>query len=440
MIPQPRPLARTHPDAVIESRPASGRGRRNAAMVEHRDANRLPMSKIVQVASVSLDEGAPLLREPSRPAAYRDETFEARFDRHTLVYDAIRSPETGQVRIVAPALLNLLPEIQSGHFRQAGAEDDIPFSVRSLDRQTQILLEGPANSRHLTLDCSLGRFPIKPNDEQFDLFRDQRVVFTLSKNNRLEWIADWVRFYRDVHGATAVLIFDNASTAYTAQQLLETIAAIEGIKVAVVVEWPFRHGPPGIGSYQYWDSNFSQLGAFEVARWRFLGKARSVLNCDIDELVVSRSGASIFEAVERSLTGVVSFFGDWVVGLDDITPTPDGTAPIRFRDFTHVVTPKRGFRHGIIPYSPTRCRPKWALVPTRCPAGAQWHIHTIAKWLPARVVGRRFQFRHFREINFNWKYDRLGRERFDPERFHVDPLMQAAFARVKWADRGGERS
>ena len=44
-----------------------------------------------------------------------------------------------------------------------------------------------------------------------------------------------------------------------------------------------------------------------------------------------------------------------------------------------------------------------------------------------------FAFRHFREINDHWKYDRSVRERFDPARHAYDQLMRSNYANVRWS-------
>jgi hypothetical protein len=80
----------------------------------------------------------------------------------------------------------------------------------------------------------------------------------------------------------------------------------------------------------------------------------------------------------------------------------------------------------------TRCFPKWTLVPRRCPDRAQWKVHTIGGWLPARMKTSGIAFRHFREIGGNWKYDRKLREPFDPARHVKDEALARAFQRVDW--------
>jgi len=254
----------------------------------------------------------------------------------------------------------------------------------------------------------------------------------MSKDNPIEWILDWVRFNRDVHGADAVLIYDNGSTAYNSATLSAALQSIAGIAASVVVEWPYRYGPQGTRQ-DHWDSDFCQLGAWEHARWCFLQQARSAMNSDIDELVLSRGGRSVFEAAERSPFGFIRYKGRWIIGVERHDKDIGERLP-RHRDFSVLMPPDyrwswlRGRRDL------NRCSAKWTIVPARCPRRVQWHVHGIASWLPSRLpCSRDFSFAHFREIGSNWKYQRTSRVAFDPAIHVVDDLLLQMLARVDWA-------
>lgn len=408
-------------------------------MTESQQPRRLPREeeagpgRIVSVQSAVLPDDSVVTRIPSRPPEFRGPDFDARFDFRTLVFDAVGSPDGRTVRLLCPALLNLRESILRARIEARPSGQLCGFTHRALDRHEEMLVEVEPGTTALEIACDLGRFMVEVSPPRFDWFAGERVLLTLSRNNELVWLQDWARFHRDRHGATALLLYDNGSTRYGVDELLAALEEVEGLNRIVVVRWPFRHGPPGHGSKRYWDSNFSQLGMFADARWRFLQEARSVLNCDVDELVMSRSGDSIFAATERSRPGVTAFFGDWVFGIENVTRPLDDARPARFTDYRHALAPVVTYRYGVIPRHPMRCNPKWAVVPARCPPGAQWHTHTINGWWRARLVSRDFRFRHFREISTNWKYDRSERERFDPARHAEDAMMRENFARVDWA-------
>ncbi|WP_216075142.1 hypothetical protein, partial [Acinetobacter baumannii] len=81
-------------------------------------------------------------------------------------------------------------------------------------------------------------------------------------------IQDWVRFSRDVHGADAVLIYDNGSTSYSLADLAGALGALDGIAVARVVSWPYKFGPQGFDAKRFWDSDYGQHGVWEHGRRR----------------------------------------------------------------------------------------------------------------------------------------------------------------------------
>ena len=181
---------------------------------------------------------------------------------------------------------------------------------------TRLWLRSPECRADLPDDIfSQSEITVQPNN--CELF-NRKVLLTQSKNNDLAWIGDWVTFFARHHGCDAVLFYDNASTNYEMKAIYETISSTPGIEVVVVVHWPYKYGPPGtdrvpgLEKKLPWDSNYSQLGLLEHARTRFLSYAASVVNADVDELVLTKERVSIFELVSRSETGYLSYPGYWI--------------------------------------------------------------------------------------------------------------------------------
>ena len=108
------------------------------------------------------------------------------------------------------------------------------YSIEVPEGDTCLQLQTVAGSKVLD---------IRPSARQ--VFRGRRVLFTLSKNNHPTWICDWMRFHRDLHAADAVLLYDNASTIYTADALLEKMNQVSGYSSICVVSWPYKYGPAG---------------------------------------------------------------------------------------------------------------------------------------------------------------------------------------------------
>jgi hypothetical protein len=161
----------------------------------------------------------------------------------------------------------------------------------------------------------------------------------------------------------------------------------------------------------------------EHARRRFLGTARSVLNVDVDELVLTAEGESVFRMVEESRTGHIRMDGLWVEKYPEHASTDKGLPP-RHKDFHHV---RAGRRNG--------CEEKWAVVPARTPEAGQWAVHDVLG-MPASEHGRRAQLRHFKALNTNWAAvgragdatRRTASSPTDPKAFEPDCLLRDRLA------------
>jgi hypothetical protein len=391
--------------------------------------------KIVDPLSWIISSNANIRREPIRPLKARINNFDELFDDKTIVYDAVHLPDRKQLLLLGPPLFNLQPIFEQ--MKVISLPDGMPcsFQIQNLENHTRTTIQVPINSKSINIQSTLGTFIIPLQEKYDELFTGRRVVFAISKDNHLDWIADWVRYHRDNHGADAVLIHDNSSQSYSAEELADKLSSISGIHAACVVRWPFKFGPQGFNG-RYWDSFFCHGGAMEDARWRFLQNAKSVLNLDIDELMLS-TGTSVFEKVEASESGYLSFNGLWAVQTrnegvqQDVSPRP-----LLHRDLTVVLKPKLGFTSfrglRIRPTIENRCPIKWAAVPSRHPVNVLWSLHHIKGINSAKLRHEKFEYRHFRPINTGWKYKRNIIEPFTERLHFVDPVLTCAFKKTDW--------
>jgi hypothetical protein len=385
---------------------------------------------VCRTNDVRLPDFTDVRREPTRPAECRGENFDREFDRTTLFYDAVDIGDS-RIALFAPPFFNIAGPMSATKFFQGS--QPCPAQIRTLDRHAQVWLKAPAQVGKLRATGPIGDFDVQVSPSDRQMFGDRRVIFTMSKDNPIEWILDWVRFNRDVHGADAVLIYDNASTAYDSATLSSALASVSGIDRSVVVEWPYRYGPQGTNSWDHWDSDFCQLGAWEHARWRFLQDARSAMNSDIDELVLSNTNRSVFEAAEQSWAGFVRYRGRWIIGVNDDAGNASTEQLPRHRDFFVLMPPDYRFSWLRGRRDMNRCLSKWTVVPGKCPPHAQWHVHSIASWWPSYLpCSGDFSFRHFREIGSNWKYQRTSRVSFDPSIHQTDELLGTTLKQVAW--------
>ena len=368
------------------------------------------------LSPVILPADAPVLRESPRPPHLRNDRYADQFDWHTLFYDVYRVGR--DVVLQGPPLFNLAAPLLAAPRLRNRFGPLLP-RARRVERINASEIWLRTADEQLTLDGPLGRLDIAVQPNLSHRFAGRRVLHTLSKDNEVRWIADWIGYYTRLHGADAVLLYDNASTRYGAAELEAQLAVIFPDIIVTVVHWPYKYGPQGglagavDGIETPWDSDYCQTGSLQHARFRYLRSARSVLNVDIDELVVGAGQAGpIFAATEQARGGFIKFAGQWITSA---APRNVTVADCRHGDFT-----LRDVQET------EACPPKWCLVPAACDDRRHsWSVHNLFGAKTNKRVTADYTYRHFKGISNNWKYDRWEAGAYDPARFAEDiPLRQ----------------
>lgn len=330
------------------------------------------------------------LRTPPRPVDMRQPGYDDSFDNTTLLYDVFKDFTNRKVVAIGPPLHNFFAQFEQIHLTDGTNRLDKALVVR--DRNMQIWIDGATDVEEISFWHEKLTSPrLKVNANRCHLFAGKRVIVTLSKDNSLTWIADWARFYHMCHGADGVLLYDNGSTLYELDDIRAAIAAVSPAITVEIVPWPFKFGARG-GPHSRWDSDYCQYGALEHARHKYLREAASVLSCDIDELVVSTTGRSIFEATETKRRGYTVIGG--MVMPNNFDPASPNER--RFTDYLYC-EPK------------SRCPNKWCVVPAKPAITQQWKVHGVTGF-STQPDKEEFAYRHFRGINTNWTFDRTKPE------------------------------
>ncbi len=344
-----------------------------------------PDFSVVEMQSLSLADSG-LRRDAIVPPAFQPEGFGAAYDWTTLSYDAVRSGN--RILLVCPKLLNF-----AGLIRDGGLQlDDHPARIRRLRRYrrhdiVEIAAEAGATRLSIVHDGWSATSGISP--DMSAIFAGLNASLHISRNNRLDWIADWARFHQAEHGLEAMLVMDNASDAYPPEAILDALAAT-GLRRAVVLKVPQPYGPvrskSGGGG-----AKFLQPAMLNLARLRFLSRARAVLNVDIDELVWSRA-SSVFDAALHSPLGMVVFDGEWR------SPAAGREPPLGHAD------------HIYAEAESDPCPTKYCIRPDGWRRYIGWDVHRPDVLLPFGWLKRSdFGYWHCRTITTNWKnYNRLG--------------------------------
>lgn len=371
-----------------------------------------------EISPLELNPQRALRRIPPRPVNQRQPEYESEFENLVVFYDCFASVDGACLVCIGPPLANLKRKVLPLVFRGFQKRFLSRPNLRELDRHTQVWFR----PRHIEAGFDTDRFAqslLRAQPNGSDLFENKRAIVTISRDNELTWIRDWVEFYARYHGCDAVLLYDNGSTKYGRDELQNVISAVPGIAQALVVRWPYKWGPswgtaplrywqgPNDIQHDFWDSDFLQYATLEHARHRFLGKASTVINADIDELVFTGSGESVFDLALRSKTGFLNYGGIWIENASTQTSSLRS-----YRDYIYNRRP------------PQPASGKWTVVPSRCPVHLPWATHWILG-LAGDELSALVQHRHYRGINTNWKNIRRVDER--PSGEHIVDAQVAAW-------------
>jgi len=359
---------------------------------------------------------AGVRREPRKPQRQRSQAFLEAFDATGLVYDCFRHADGKRVLLVCPPPVNLVADYALATYTASGTTL-IPKFHTSLSVMIIELRDVPADSDVITL--TFGRetreLPIRVNRSAE--LEGARILFGMNKNNELAWIREWATFHQRLHGTDSVILFDNGSTAYAVEEVVETLRSVPGLAHCAVPVWPqpFGRTDPAVRLNPYW-AHFPQIASMSAVLRRYGAKAAGILNADIDELVEAPGGRSIYDVAASLKHGLAVFRGRWIEAV------PLAEAAVDHRGY------------GLTQRDPKRARSrpnKWALDPKR-PWVANLDVHPYWHWIAGRPMFSKVSpegalYWHFRGINTNWK--RMG-EPVAREPLTADAELADAFTRA----------
>ncbi|MGB0498947.1 MAG: hypothetical protein ACPGID_11455, partial [Rubricella sp.] len=251
-------------------------------------------------------------REVFAGCALDDDPPHGDYDRRTLFYAGLREGRR-RVRLIGPRLLNLGDAVRGARF----AGPDGPLSIARIvtsRRYDEVILKAraalPRTAFPLTVTLDGEAFTLTVDPDEPGQFAGRRVLVAISKDNRPEWIRDWIRWHRVHHGCDGVVLIDNGSTAYTPEALAARLAAEEPDVAVRIVSAPF---PYGTGHRLGWRTEYLQSAMIAFCTRRFLRRAAAILSVDIDELVLPQGGRSVFAEIGSTLGGYVKLHGNWVL-------------------------------------------------------------------------------------------------------------------------------
>lgn len=351
------------------------------------------------------------------PHVRRDEKFLASFERRVLFYDVFWNHDGSRVILHGPAPTGLEHHYKALRIvaRPSGQELRVEGHHSPLVQLFSAMAPPDTTQLDILIGTEWVKAKVGPN--YCETFRDQNVLFTLSKDNDLAWIVDWARFHVVHHAVSAVVLFDNNSSRYSRAELEQALSSVPGLQVAAVVPTPFRYTREDAAHPQnlFW-AHFLQPSVMVNLLQRYGLAARGIMNCDIDELLVPLTAISAFDTARRSRSGSVYFRDCWI----EPVPEAPATAPYRHADF-QMVAAGTDYSKG-----PTA---KWVIDPSR-----RWLRDLRRHPYPHAIENRPFATRHkpgtayvahFKAISTGWKYDRSVQQ-MDGKGMREEPMLRAA--------------
>lgn len=323
-------------------------------------------------------------RDFNVPEAARSAAFAAAYDRETLFYDAFA---TGRgVMLVGPSLRNLCPALKAA----AIACDGIPSKIRKITsrrRSDEVLLSAPKDPKILSLKMDKFTADLSLSACEESTFAGLNCSVIFNKNNDPAWIGDFARFHKRHQDLEGLLVVDNGSDAYP----LEAIASeldTAGLTAFRVLSIPAKWGGLAIGSHKN-DALFFQTAALNIARMRFLSRARAVLVCDLDELVLPNTrGRNVFDLARRRFWGFTPIRGRNCYPVN-------GTEERRRHGDHRLRDPKQGLDST-----------KYCINPRGILRGVGWEIHKPDFVSVDKAMDHRdMEFAHCVAITNGWKRD-----------------------------------
>lgn len=358
--------------------------------------------EIVKISPCIIPESVSYRRVPPRPAHLQPDDYNDKFDFSTLSFDTFFSEN--KIVFSGPPLYGLEKLIEQGSFQLDHQDYSKNVAVTHFDRlQANHIQNIDQQPNELTWTYEDLTIHTTINDNFLNEFKDKKVLFTLSKNNKFEWIYDWILFYKKYHDIDTVLFYDNNSDNYTLDEL-KTYLLEKDINVDVyLVPWNFKYGPQG-GIYSGkgktpWDSDYCQYGMFEHAKHRFLKYSAGVINADIDELIITPNNESIFKLLAGH-QGLL-YPGYWIQSI-----ALDPNQETRFYNYA--------YRSKADQHTDN----KWCINPSKIDDQIQWKVHSIRKTTLKSIKG--VYYAHFKAINYNWKTQRINNVNLDHAIHYID--------------------
>ncbi len=264
-------------------------------------------------------------------------------------------------------------------------------TFRTIGGAPVIVAEGPGPADGpgrvpLVLDGQARRFEARPDETH--LFAGMNVGLALRNGETPGQVARWLEYHVSRHGMEAALIVNRARAGQDEafmDGIRKAVRNLPGLRRLVVVEsdaplgreelpaegHPFN-APEAPGKDRMevpppdpWRAPLGEIVLYEIARARFLARARAVMNIDVCDLLPPEVAPNVFDRAVASATGCIALEGrhcyPWRVRK--------GARP----DFGD---------HICRPFDSRKVRRRWCVAPQVAPGGCVWRLIRVVGTAP----------------------------------------------------------
>lgn len=323
------------------------------------------------------------VRKPRDESLLLDEEFVKRFDSETCIYDVIPVGSNDFVAICPP----LKKENVQEFFLDFGIVD---YRVKEFPRCTKIFFQDDKKKLPLSiLTSKLISF--------LSNYQPKNILYTLQKDNHLEWILEWSRIHVNSHNCDCIVIYDNNSKNYSPADIEESLKVL-GIPV-FVLSVPYKYGPSAGSHHKNWGFEYMYLQDCCLEHIRELVSSicldsAAILNVDVDEIVAATNDfPNIFDAARSSHSFQTRFFG-----FDTYKKHVENNENIPRHDEHLIIStnwPSSPAKYVFVPY---KLGEDVYLGPHRVSCLIDWELD-----FEFRKPNVSYYFFHCRSINTGWK-------------------------------------
>lgn len=357
-------------------------------------------------------------RIPSRPPQLQIHDFHDKFDYNTLWNDAVRVA-ANTILLIGPSLNNAVEFIQKYCNFVSDKDQILDWTHIQLDRVSILVITVPSVISELYIVFEEHKWKINW-EEQSPVFNNKITAITISKNNEISWIKQWLEYHRKVHNLDGLVIYNNQSTLYTSEQLEQAIKRPDmEIKV---VDYDVPYGPQGCGDWEWkgmrgsslpWDSDFAQYVMMEHAKWKYLTRSRLVISIDFDELLMTGQNTlqQIADYCQTSENFAIAYEGIWIEPVNSKSMINAKDVELSERKFSDYFSTAKQVHAGI----PI----KHMLCPNRT-LKYQWLIHGING---PHIKTDSISYGHYMAMNTGWSWTR--------DSYNLDPQLLQIVTELK---------